>query len=323
MIKNIKKYTPTELRISTMTVTSNFNTDINLSVVAKKLPIVNFYSNEIGCIKIEPAPPFTTRGQCKKDVENKKKKPKKVFYNQATIIVRILDNQQNKEVNFKLFSNGRIQMTGIKSIKLAEDTLKLMLSILLELYDIDDENNRIEAIENKTGIKYGKVNIHLINSDFTTGFKIKRDILHQLLVNEYNIYSTFEPCIYPGVNTKYYWNSSNIEDGVCNCSKTCVGKGTGCGDGDCKKVTISIFQSGAIIITGATNEKQLEDAYNFINKILNDNFEMLERIPPPEPIEENNFKLVKKKQKVYLKKDTIKTNNSILYHMDSNTHILK
>lgn len=320
----MKNFTPSELRISTMTVTSNFNSNVDLGVVATQLPLVNYFSNDIGCIKIEPEHPHPVRGQCKKDVENKTKK-KKTFYNQTTIIVRIKNNGEMKEVNFKLFSNGRIQMTGIKSIENATSVLDLMMVKLKELSEVDDNGEKKIAFveQGDKEISYGKINIHLINSDYSTGFKIKRDILHSLLVNEYNVYSTYEPCIYPGVNTKYYWNTSNTLDGVCNCEKKCNGKGSGNGDGMCKKVTISIFQSGAIIITGATNHVQLEDAYNFINNILDEHFEDLERIPPPEPLEDNKIKIVKSKskKKVYLK-NPIPT-NSILYQMDINHSVMK
>lgn len=314
------KFTPSKLRISTMTITSNINTDINLEVISRKLSLVDFYSNELGCIKIELGG-FPTRGYCKKDIENKTKK-KKTFYNQATAIIRVLDQETNlKEVNCKLFSNGRIQMTGIKSIESAEFSLKLLFDSIKNLSYLDNDGNTINAITDKINASCGKINIHLINSDYTTGFKIKRDILHDLLVNSYNIYSTYEPCIYPGVNTKYYWNNSNTEDGVCECDVECDGKGNGDGDGKCKKVTISIFQSGAIIITGATSIEQLNSAYSFINRVLDENFDELERQPPPEPIEQNTIKILKK-QKVWLKKDNIKTNN-ILYHMDNNEHISK
>jgi TATA-box binding protein (TBP) (component of TFIID and TFIIIB) len=317
------KFNPTPLRISTMTITSNFNTEINLPIVSKKLPLVEFYSDDVGCIKIELGG-MPIRGYCKKDAENKTKK-KKTFYNQATIIIRVLDENSGncKETNCKLFSNGRIQMTGIKSLESTENTLKLLLESIKDLSDIDDNGEIIPAVRDKVNLKCGKINIHLINSDYTTGFKIKRDVLHDLLVNTYDIYSTYEPCIYPGVNTKYYWNVNNICDGVCNCDEGCDGKGNGQGNGQCKKVTISIFQSGAIIITGATSIEQLNSAYNFINRVLDENFEDLERTPPPEPIEQQTLKIIKKKKKVWLKKDSIKTNNSILYHMDNNEHISK
>ena len=39
--------------------------------------------------------------------------------------------------------------------------------------------------------------IVLINSDYYLGFEIKRDVLHDLLLNKYKAFSSYEPCIYP------------------------------------------------------------------------------------------------------------------------------
>ena len=53
----------------------------------------------------------------------------------------------------------------------------------------------------------------------------------------------------------------------------CDGKGCGCGDGQCKKITIAAFASGKILLTGAQNSKQLTSAYNFINSFIDYNEE--------------------------------------------------
>ena len=112
------------------------------------------------------------------------------------------------------------------------------------------------------------MNIVLINSDFDIGYKIKRDILHREIVDA-GMYSSYEPCIYPGVNIKYYFNS-NQTNGICKCSAMCIGKGNGLSDGGCKKITVAVFKSGKIIITGARTREQLEISYHFITKFIND-----------------------------------------------------
>ena len=122
--------------------------------------------------------------------------------------------------------------------------------------------------------------ICLINSDFSIGFKIRRERLYELLHNTYGIYATYEPDIYPGVNSKFYWNKKNKEKsnfGICSCNIKCDGKGNGIGEGNCKKVTIAIFQSGKIIITGARNLEQINDSYKFINRILDKHYDYLKR----------------------------------------------
>ena len=123
-------------------------------------------------------------------------------------------------------------------------------------------------------------NIVLINSDYYLGFEIKRNVLHELLVNKYNIFSSYEPCIYPGVNSKFYYNEKYKDmeyRGKCYCDTYCNGKGTGNGNGQCKKITVAIFQSGSIIITGARNMNQIKIAHSFINKVIDDNYSDLKK----------------------------------------------
>ena len=59
-------------------------------------------------------------------------------------------------------------------------------------------------------------NIALINSDFFIGYKVKREIVHREIVDA-GMYSSYEPCIYPGVNIKYYYNQ-DTDNGICQCS---------------------------------------------------------------------------------------------------------
>ena len=123
------------------------------------------------------------------------------------------------------------------------------------------------------------------------------------------IYSSYEPCIYPGVNSKYFWNSEykNKElKGKCYCSSLCSGKGKGNGEGNCKKVTISAFQSGSVIITGANSIEQIFDCYTFISNIFKDHYDYLKKENPLN-IDSNSISLKKKKQNtiIYIKKSNI------------------
>ena len=112
----------------------------------------------------------------------------------------------------------------------------------------------------------------LINSDFDIGFEINREVLHKEIIDS-GVYSSYEPCIYPGVNIKYFMNTTNF-DGICDCSEMCNGKGRADGDGDCKKVTIAVFKSWKIIITGGQHTDQLETAYRFIKNFIDERKEL-------------------------------------------------
>ena len=198
-----------------------------------------------------------------------------------------------------------------------------------KVYREISENNDIEifseSIENLNKIKITEIKTVLINSDFNTNFEIRRDELHNILKSKqkYNIISRYEPDIYPGVNNKYYWNkqykNKNFE-GKCYCTIPCEGKGTGDGNGQCKKITIAAFQSGSIIITGANRVEHIKDARNFIIRVLRENYGTIKKIDIPfMDLELPNKKTITKK---YIRpEDTVYINKNDLnnYH---NNHIL-
>ena len=100
----------------------------------------------------------------------------------------------------------QISGTGIKKIENGE----ISVNIILER--IKNFAAEIVSIDNNPGLMnehcaINNYSIALINSDYEVSFDIKRIVLHSLLVNKYKIFSSYEPCIYPGVNTKYFWNT--------------------------------------------------------------------------------------------------------------------
>tara|TARA_Y100000996_G_scaffold388653_1_gene348379 strand:+ start:297 stop:1040 length:744 start_codon:yes stop_codon:yes gene_type:complete len=235
-----------DLRISTITSVLKLSQKIDLEKVYKGIPISENYIPyiEYGCNNVP-------RGFSEKSlIKKRKKKKKKIFYNQSTIHVM----HDGKLMNVKLFNNGRIQITGLKNEGQATKLVKKLIEYFKDFEIISDYT---ELIENK---------IVLINSDFDLGFEINRDNLHSEII-ENDIYSSYEPCIYPGVNIKYFINTNN-SCGICECDNICNGKGNGCGDGDCKKVTIAVFKSGKVIITGGQNKDQIIESYRFITNFI-------------------------------------------------------
>ena len=194
---------------------------------------------------------------------------------------------------YKVCDNNKfkIQMHDDLSKTLAEHLLnisdnegyKLVKKMYTQYQEIFNNYNILDSTSydiQYQNIVADDIEIVLINSDFSVGFKIKRENLYELLVNEYGIYVTYEPDIYPGVNSKFFWNEDTVntkQRGVCSCTKKCDGKGLGKGNGDCKKITVAIFQSGNIIITGARTVQQLNDSYDYINNILNIHYSIVKR----------------------------------------------
>jgi TATA-box binding protein (TBP) (component of TFIID and TFIIIB) len=207
----------------------------------------------------------------KKAIEKEAKKKRRTFSNQATIA--IYTHPDRNPVNVKLFTNNSISMTGCK---VYEDGLIATQIIRDELLKMD---GIFETDEDRENFNFYNYEITMINSDFSIGYKIDAEKLYNIITTKYKIFVVFEPIIHPGVKVSYYWNKYNIEndlplDGHCYCSRTdkCIGKGKGDGLGNCKKITIIIFKSGKIIITGSRFDIQSTDAKEYICNLLNDNY---------------------------------------------------
>ena len=280
-----------KLRISTMVVTAHLGTTINLLKLMelfheKAIPL-SWPSQ--GFLKLEYKPILTLKpnatpqeelkakqkakaqekiviGTCVRDELTKRKKSKNIFFNQSTLVVRrqngLVDGKPFfKEVNIKLFKNGGVQMTGIPSDTFAQDTLAWLA---VELSSFSKP-----VLDGKAAPH--RYSIQLINSDYQINGNINREKLHEILVNEYNLFSSFESTIYQGCDTKYFYNEAAPADaveGICPCGEMCAGSGDGRSLGQCKEITISPFHTGSIIITGARRFEQIEKAYVFMNKIL-------------------------------------------------------
>jgi TATA-box binding protein (TBP) (component of TFIID and TFIIIB) len=178
------------------------------------------------------------------------------FGNQVSI------KHEKDNINIKLFKNGSIQIAGFRSIHHIDDKLQQIIDYLLVA----------------TGMQYNILNsrVVMINGDFDLGFPVLRKEFCDYFQKQYcDLFFSFEPCIYQGIIIKYFYNLSNNEDrleqqGRCVCSDTkkCNGKGRGEAIGDCRKISIIIFHSGKVIITGAVSMDQVFKAQLFIKSVM-------------------------------------------------------
>jgi TATA-box binding protein (TBP) (component of TFIID and TFIIIB) len=241
------------------------------------------YTNKEECFLILNSIDELEKKSLKKQGKQDKKKDNEHFYNSCSIIVKAALDV--KCVNIKLFNNGKITLTGSKKEEDGFNSCKVLLEELKKYPDIfinlnKDHVKLLEIINCK---------ITMINSDFNTNFKI--DLLKLLTIlntNKKELFTKFNPEKYRGLIIGYYWNTENkIQDGRCDCKGKCNGKGNGTGPSQCKKITISIFKSGSIIITGGRLVKQIEDAYSFINNILKENYKDIIKLSILDYIDEN------------------------------------
>lgn len=283
----------TPLRISTKVITAHVGTTMDLGILFRNcshilIPI--WYPGD-GLLKMEHEKEVI--GLCARDAFSKRRVSDKTFFNQSTIVVRKSTNSEKtefKEVNIKLFANGGIQMTGVPAEDFAKTTLEWLIQ---ELLKVPTKFFGADPV-------LDKFKVQLINSDYSIAHQVRRDVLHNILTRKYGLFSTFEGTIYQGVNTKYYFNEKHPDPsrpGICLCTKRCKGQGSGDGPGQCKKITMSIFQTGNIIITGARYMYQIDEAYHFLNRVLQTHAEDVLRLPTDdEPTPSQTTKSLRKKK---------------------------
>jgi TATA-box binding protein (TBP) (component of TFIID and TFIIIB) len=232
-----------------MTITCNLDTLINVQNVGK---YVDLSFGNILCVKYGADNHIRSLIKLKKTNKKSKKKHNN-FYNQATLIIEV---QNKRRVNVKLFKNGAIQMTGCKNMENFHEVLDILCKYLLKKKAIYDKETKkivdkpfVTKPKNVSASKILNFKIRMINSNFHIGFLINRENLYDILTKD-NITCTYEPCIHACVNIKYSYKNKDL-------------------------ISIFVFESGSIIITGAKNKNHIVDAYNYITKILYENYEKI------------------------------------------------
>jgi hypothetical protein len=261
-----------------MTVTGHLGHPPDLQRLYSHGAFIPYWFIGEGILKIELG--ANKKGIAMDDILHDSSREKKRFFNQSSLVFRVcLGSETYKEVNIKLFKNGGFQMTGISSENMARLALVQFM-----------ETNKDRSIWPSTPYIH-TFDVRMMNSDYSIGKAIRRDRLHKLLVEKYGLWSSFEPTIYQGVNTKFFWNKTRTPEtppGICVCPESCIGNGDGYSVGACKKITISPFRTGSVIITGAKNTEQLMDSYNFLNQVFMDHADLILRDEVVQPVPKKN-----------------------------------
>lgn len=263
---------PTPYRVSTITTTGSLGCCIDLNELFKSIDTDVVGSKivyaEYGKRKFDNS---LCKGTIKKVTQMGDKT--KRFDNQVTILYK--DDTENLYVSIKIFKNGNLQMTGIKSDEQGAFIMDKIKELVIDAYH---KNKDVLYGENIDRVVPSNYSIRLINSDFKIGFPIRRDLLFKIMLRDYENGCSYEPCIYPGVKIQYFYNKqSHQRDGVCRCENPCIFRKKGDTNG-CRKVTIAVFQSGSVIITGAQELKQIDEVYEFITKVLLEKEESIKKV---------------------------------------------
>jgi len=228
---------PNNITISTISISAYIGTKFNMYEIENYMPL-----DEKDIIQIKSK---NNIRRIEDMIKAKNiKKPKKNFYNQLTTVINV---NKDRYINIKLFKNGSIQLTGCKSLEECNIGINKLFNKMKEIYSYIDDNDEfvdINFVENVDNIEISKMKIVLINSNFTINYKINREILVNLLNNEHITYK-YEPSSHAAVNIKYKCNN--------------------------RIVSILVFQTGNIIITGAKKISQIIESYRYIHTYLQKN----------------------------------------------------
>lgn len=248
----------TKLTPSTITVCFDINTKINIKNVVQTFE-KNYENHDV----------FQNIKYKAGTKKSKDKELNDAFYNQCSMVLSIEDDEskiqkQTSKINVFVFPNGSFRTVGCRTIK----TCAIMIN---ELYCFFKYNKNL--VENPSTFSLRNVRISMINSDFKLSRKIKQKKLFNLL-KKYTIenggnirINTFNPDKYPGINVKYLKDTTKV-----NSSDKFTRKGRKKIDGE---VSILIFRSGSIIITGYKKPTEAKHAFKYLSEILIQNQEVV------------------------------------------------
>jgi TATA-box binding protein (TBP) (component of TFIID and TFIIIB) len=224
---------PKNVSVSTTGVTFELGVIVNLKYIFK---LVKLNDILVG---------MKYKNEVKQTEEVNMKISEKTFNNQLTMKLKIAED---KFVSVKIFLNGSIQIAGSKSIEQINKSIECLIKILKKRYFVESLNEEIHLVESYNfAIKDFKIN--MINSNFYVNYKINIENLYPLITKK-GVKARFEPLSHRCVNIKFVPDTNKETD---------------------KPISIFVFESGSIIITGARNGNNIKAAYEFITNVLDEN----------------------------------------------------
>ena len=210
-------------------------------------------NNPTGRIKFKDTRKISV-GVSKKDLLSFRCKKKSAFYNCLVMILRLKIGEGFKEFHVKVFNTGKLETPGVQTEQIYELVLLNVVEIL------------IPFIETDIPLEYTKKSdTVLVNSNFNCGYYINREVCVTLLKYKYNIQCIYDPCSYPGVQCKFFYNrDKNIKEQT----------GSQVSTSDFEKyknivsVSFMIFRTGSVLIVGMCEDEILYCIYEFLKNLF-------------------------------------------------------
>jgi hypothetical protein len=216
--------------------------------------IITHIDNPSGRIKFKDTRKVSI-GISKKDILSYRCKKKSAFYNCFVLILRLKVEDKFKEFHIKVFNTGKLEIPGVQSEIIFEQILQQVLDTLQPY------------VATPLGYKDDSNETVLINSNFNCGYYINREILYEILKLKYNIQAIYDPCSYPGIQCKFYYNPDiGIQSGsqISEENKHLYK--------NIKEVSFMIFRTGSVLIVGRCDENVLMIIYEFLKVVLNNEY---------------------------------------------------
>lgn len=211
------------LNVSTIT----YICDLNVNEIDLKTFIETFETKQQNTkyskINMKPIPVH------KKFEISKRGKIKKTFFNQIT-----LNFEDINKKSIKIFSNGKLQLTGLTSLFECKNVSSFILDLLKFILPENDNIN----IDNGY--------IAMINSNFSVAFNIDLYNFNKILQKQKNCFSVYNPESYPAINFKIHINTERC-------------------------LSVFIFGTGNIVITGSKTLSEMTIAYKYVTDLLKHN----------------------------------------------------
>ena len=193
-------------------------------------------------------------GLSKKDIMSYRNKKKSAFYNCFVLILRLKIGEIFKEFHVKVFNTGKLEIPGIQREEDFQKILKYIIVVLKPFVintteDLDYKKDSTETV--------------LINSNFNCGYYINREVFYDILKYKYNIQAIYDPCSYPGIQCKFYFNPDiHVQSGsqISEQNKEIYK--------NVSEVSFMVFRTGSVLIVGKCDESILFKIYDFLKDIF-------------------------------------------------------
>jgi len=207
-----------------------------------------------------------------KDVMNcRGKESGGAMYNCIALTIRFKNaNNTFIEIHVKIFNTGKLEIPGILDATLYERIKVFILQVLSHHFLPHVLDFRAPTSENV-----------IINSNFYVGFNINRDVLHGILRSEkYKIDTIYDSCTYPAVKSKFYFCNSLgfdpvLQRGIIQQEDRALKTKDIMVSDKYTKVSFMVFRTGSCLIVGNCTEEVLMFVYEFVKKVLTDEYEKI------------------------------------------------